>query len=183
MIHFLASARPSHFGFYVHDLDLMKSFYVNKLGFIITDSWEFQASRMLFLSKDPKEHHQLVLATGRKANEASQFNQISFEVDSLKVLHENFATIQAIAHGEVMAMNHGGSWSVYFSDPENNPIEFFAYTHTYAPPIATIPIDMTQPFEKLVADTESLVEKFPECEAWKEWRERFSKIMSNFTAE
>ena len=133
---------------------------------------------MLFLSKDPKEHHQLVLATGREAKAASQFNQISFEVTSLQALHENFATIHAIAPGEVMAMNHGGSWSVYFTDPEDNPIEFFAYTQTYAPPIATIPMDMTQPFQQLMADTEALINQFPESETWKEWRERFSKTMA-----
>ena len=178
MSSFLASSRPSHFGFYVHDLDLMKEFYVDKLGFSITDSWEFQGSRMLFLSKDPKEHHQLVLATGRETNTASQFNQISFEVISLQALHENFATIQAIAPGEVTAMNHGGSWSVYFNDPEANPIEFFAYTQTYAPPIATVPMDMTQPFHQLMADTEALIDQFPEAETWRQWRERFSRTMA-----
>lgn len=134
---------------------------------------------MLFLSKDPQEHHQLVLATGREANAASQFNQISFEVTSLQVLHENFGTIQAIAPGEVTAMNHGGSWSVYFTDPEANPIEFFAYTQTYAPPIATVPMDMTQPFQQLMADTEALINRFPESETWKEWRERFSRRMAD----
>ena len=178
MTSFLASSRPSHFGFYVHDLDLMKEFYVDKLGFCITDCWEFQGSRMLFLSKDPQEHHQLVLATGRETKAASQFNQISFEVTSLQALHENFSTIQAIAPGEVMAMNHGGSWSVYFTDPEDNPIEFFAYTQTYAPPIATVPMDMAQPFQQLMADTEALISQFSESESWKEWRERFSKTMT-----
>ena len=107
---FLASSRPSHFGLYVHDLELMEDFYVKKLGFCITDSWEFQGSRMLFLSKDPKEHHQIVLATGRQMKTPSQFNQISFEVSSLQDLHENFSAIQDIAPGEVVAMNHGGSW-------------------------------------------------------------------------
>lgn len=56
----------------------------------------------------------------------SQFNQISFEVSCLQDLHKNFSAIQVIALGEVMAMNQGGSWSVYFADPENNPVEFFA---------------------------------------------------------
>ena len=176
---FLASSRPSHFGLYVHDLELMEDFYVKKLGFCITDSWEFQGSRMLFLSKDPKEHHQIVLATGRQMETPSQFNQISFEVSSLQDLHENFSAIQDIAPGEVVAMNHGGSWSVYFSDPENNPIEFFAYTQRYAPPIATIPMDMEQPFQTLMAETDALVHQFPESESWQEWRERFSKTMAD----
>ena len=55
---------------------------------------------MLFLSKDPKEHHQIVLATGRQMETPSQFNQISFEVSSLQDLHENFSAIQDIAPGE-----------------------------------------------------------------------------------
>lgn len=76
-------------------------------------------------------------------------------------------------------MNHGGSWSVYFTDPEANPIEFFAYTQTYAPPIATVPMDMTQPFQQLMADTEALINRFPESETWKEWRERFSRRMAD----
>ena len=178
MISFLASSKPSHFGFYVHDLDLMREFYVDKLGFSITDSWEFQGSRMLFLSKDPKEHHQLVLATGRETKAPSQFNQISFEVSSLEALHANFSTIQSIAPGDVIAMNHGGSWSVYFTDPEQNPIEFFAYTQTYAPPIATVPMDMKQPFQQLMEETEALIGQFPESENWDQWRERFRKTMA-----
>ena len=176
---FLASAQPSHFGFYVHNLDLMKEFYVDKLGFFITDTWEFQGSRMLFLSKDPNEHHQLVLATGRENHLPTQFNQISFEVSSPQDLHENFSTIQSIApNDDLIAMNHGGSWSVYFTDPENNPIEFFAYTQTYAPPIATVPMDMKQSFQQLMEETEALIRQFPESIQWNQWRERFSKNMA-----
>lgn len=75
-------------------------------------------------------------------------------------------------------MNHGGSWSVYFTDPENNPIEFFAYTQTYAPPIATVPMDMKQSFQQLMEETEALIRQFPESIQWNQWRERFSKNMA-----
>ena len=148
--------KPSHFGMYVKDLTVMEDFYVNSIGFLVTDRWKLNDSEMVFLSKDPQEHHQLVLATGRQEGQPSQFNQISYEVSSLRSLHSSFNEIQGITKGIVSAMNHGGSWSIYFPDPEDNTIELFAYTETYAPPIATVPMDMTLPFDLLIEQTNQI---------------------------
>lgn len=62
----------SHMGFYVRDLPLMEDFYSRVLGFTVTDRGELPTPKgkvgLVFLSRDPNEHHQIVLATGRPDN-------------------------------------------------------------------------------------------------------------------
>jgi catechol 2,3-dioxygenase len=54
----------SHMGFYVRDLERMARFYQDVLCFTETDRGDLGAVQLVFLSRDPAEHHQLVLATG-----------------------------------------------------------------------------------------------------------------------
>src|SRR5207249_954482 len=56
----------SHFGLYVTDLPRMEDFYARVLGLLVSDRGKLPGgSDLVFLSRDPDEHHQLVLATGR----------------------------------------------------------------------------------------------------------------------
>ena len=55
----------SHVGFFVTDLDKMRDFYSRVLGFPITDEGLLGTQRLTFLSRNPKEHHQVVLVEGR----------------------------------------------------------------------------------------------------------------------
>ena len=55
----------SHMGFYVKNLEAMGQFYKDVLGFIETDRGDLGVVQLIFLSRDPNEHHQLVLASGR----------------------------------------------------------------------------------------------------------------------
>lgn len=57
----------SHMGFYVRDLPRMARFYKEALGFTQTDQGNLGPVQLVFLSRDPNEHHQLVLASGRPA--------------------------------------------------------------------------------------------------------------------
>ena len=65
----------SHVGLFVHDLELMEGFYRRVLGFTVTDRGELPAPSgrvgLVFLSRDPREHHQLVLATGARPRSSS----------------------------------------------------------------------------------------------------------------
>ena len=57
----------SHFGIFVVDLQLMKKFYADVLGFYVTDEGQFpNGQSLVFLSRDPNEHHQIVLVHGRQ---------------------------------------------------------------------------------------------------------------------
>ena len=51
----------SHMGFAVSDLAKMEDFYSRVLGFTVTDRGEVLGMDLVFLSRDPLDHHQVVL--------------------------------------------------------------------------------------------------------------------------
>src|SRR6185312_12311660 len=55
--------RLSHVGLYVHDVPKMIDFYTKVLGFVVSDGAE--DGRITFLSRNPSDHHQVVLVRGR----------------------------------------------------------------------------------------------------------------------
>ena len=57
----------SHLGIFVRDLAAMADFYTTRLGFTVTDRGALPGVDLVFLSRDPDEHHQIVLASGRPA--------------------------------------------------------------------------------------------------------------------
>ena len=63
----------SHFGFFVRDIPGMEDFYTRVLGFAVTDRGELDTPRgrvsLVFMTRDPKDHHQIVLASGRARSE------------------------------------------------------------------------------------------------------------------
>src|SRR5437899_12205438 len=68
-----ASQRPprlrfSHFGLSVQDIDAMERFYCDVMGFTVTDRGQALGFDLVFLSRNPDDHHQIVLATGKPAN-------------------------------------------------------------------------------------------------------------------
>jgi catechol 2,3-dioxygenase-like lactoylglutathione lyase family enzyme len=75
-----------HIGLFVENLLKMREFYTDVLGFRVTDEGKGSVAEMAFLSRNPDEHHQIVLATGRPENTFSVVNQISFRVNALSDL-------------------------------------------------------------------------------------------------
>ena len=79
----------SHMGFYVRDLERMARFYKDVMCFFETDRGDLGPVQLMFLSRDPAEHHQIVLATGRPTDLTfSVINQISLRVPDLATLRE-----------------------------------------------------------------------------------------------
>src|ERR1700681_2222309 len=103
----------SHFGFFVRDLERMADFYSRVLGFAITDRGELDTPRgrvsLAFLTRDPREHHQIVLASGRPAElQFNPINQISFRMDEFTGLREMHRLIQKEAGvSEISPGAHG----------------------------------------------------------------------------
>ena len=56
--------RLSHVGLYVRDVPKMIEFYTDVLGFVVSDGAE--DGRITFLSRNPSDHHQVVLGRGRR---------------------------------------------------------------------------------------------------------------------
>ena len=133
-------AQLSHLGFVVRDLDNMIGFYQRVLGMVLTDRGVYsRGGHIAFMSRDPKEHHQVVFATGRAPEMRTTINQISFQVGTLAELRTYY---QILLNEKVEGMeprNHGNTWSIYFLDPEGNRIELYTPT----------PWHVEQPFGKL----------------------------------
>jgi hypothetical protein len=74
--------------------------------------------------------------------------------------------------------NHGGSWSVYFSDPEGNRIELLAQTPWYVPPIS-VPLDLSLSDAEIYSLTGTIVEEIPGHMLRARWREQLEHRLNN----
>lgn len=169
----------SHIGIYVRDIDRMKSFYRDALGFFITDEGTLGEGQFLvFLSRDPKEHHQIVLVSGRTQEQPdSTVNQISFKVADLPALQIFFAQINAQAVADLQCVTHGNAWSIYFLDPEGNRIEVYTDTPWYVNQPLREPIDLEQSTEQIYRGTEALCRQLPGFQCRETWLKKMKKLM------
>ena len=167
----------SHIGLYVADMTAMVSFYTRVLGFSITDQAQIRGADVVFLSRNPDEHHQIVLVPGRSPQSPSTVNQISFRVVSLSELRRLHAVAVALQLPGLNPTNHGGSWSVYFLDPEGNRIELFAQTPWYMPPVSA-PLDFGLSDDEIYAATQAMVRATAGSMKRAEWRNRLHQRLS-----
>ena len=165
----------SHFGFFVRDLERMADFYSRVLGFAISDRGELDTPHgkvsLVFLTRDARDHHQIVLASGRPESlPFNPINQISFRVQDFAGLRELHRAIQGEAVSEISPVSHGNALSVYFKDPEGNRIELFVDTPWYVDQPMRIPMDMSLSDEALWQWAEATARKLPGYRPVEEWR-------------
>ena len=171
----------SHLGLYVKSLPEMERFYCDVLGFYVTDRLGEGDQEMVFLSRSLQEHHQIVLAPGRADGSASTVNQISFEIETLRGLIDAFQALHELGISGLQAMNHGGSWSLYVPDPEENTIELFVKTDWYVPPHATTGLDLNLSEELIRQQTEQMAKQTPGSKTWAVWRQEFQERMNRLS--
>lgn len=165
------SAAFAHVGLHVRDLKRMERFYTGFLGLIVTDRGNLDGARLVFLSRDPREHHQVVLISGRSQNlDLSVLNQISLRVPDLAALKHFHAS--AATHGghDAQAVSHGNAISVYVRDPEGNRLELYIDTPWYVTQPVRVPVDLTQPDEAVWKEVEALARALPGFRPVEEWR-------------
>ncbi len=153
----------SHVGVYVTDLDKMVDFYTRFLGFVVSDRGGFtDGGKIVFLTRDANEHHQLVLVTGRPADVPfNVVNQISFRVDSLRTLRQLRAALDNEPVTDIRPVSHGNALSVYFLDPEGNRIELLIDTPWYVPQPVRLSVDLSLPDAQLWASIEERARTIP----------------------
>ena len=172
-------------GLFVADTARMQDFYTRVLGFAVTDRGVLETAEgpltLVFLSRDPREHHQIVLASGRPAQlEFNAINQISFRVQDLAGLREMHRRLQQeerVTH--VAPITHGNTLSVYFRDPEGNRMEVFIDTPWYVRQPQRIPIDMKLSDAELWAWAEAEARKQPDFKPVEQWRAEISRKMAS----
>jgi catechol-2,3-dioxygenase len=168
----------SHMGMFVADATRMEDFYTRVLGFTVTDRGELGSTRLVFLSRDPREHHQIVLAAGRPERlPFNPINQISFRMAEFAGLREMHRRLLAEKVKELYPVSHGNALSVYFLDPEGNRIELFVDTPWYVAQPLRIPMDMSLPDAELWAWAEREASKLPGFKPVEQWRVEIARRM------
>ena len=166
----------SHMGMFVADLARMRDFYTRVLGFNITDRGKLGSTTLLFLSRDPREHHQIVMASGRPQSlPFNPINQISFRMAEFAGLREMHRRLAGERVKELHPVSHGNALSVYFHDPEGNRVELFVDTPWYCQQPVRMPMDMKMSDAQLWAWAEAEVRKQPDFKPVEEWRAQLAR--------
>jgi catechol 2,3-dioxygenase len=169
----------SHVGLFVHDLAVMREYYIKVLGFIVTDE---VPGRMCFLSRNLEEHHQVALFTGRTAD-TPQVQQLSFRVGSLEEVREIYRRLVDAGTKDMKCVSHGIAWSIYFPDPEGNRLEYFADTEWYVKQPCSDPVDFNLPADEIYRRTEALNREHDDFQPLQQWRDRFNDQLKRKMAE
>jgi catechol-2,3-dioxygenase len=165
-------------GIYVTDAARMEDFYTRVLGFTVTDRGLLGSITLIFMSRDPAEHHQVILATGRPpAKEFNPINQISFRMAEFAGLREMHRRLAQEGVKELAPVSHGNALSVYFRDPEGNRIELFVDTPWYVTQPLRVPMDMNLSDTGLWAWAEAEARKLPGFMPVEQWRAAIARKM------
>jgi catechol 2,3-dioxygenase len=153
----------------------------------VTDRGVFGAMDVVFMSRDPEEHHQIVLTTGRPRNlPANTINpefgpsiqQISFKMGSLADLRDMKSRLEGSDATDITAASHGNAWSIYAHDPDGNYIEFYVDTDWYAEQPFYVALDLDKTDEEIARETQALCEVSPGFKPIAQWRSDMSKVMA-----
>ena len=173
----LPEMKLAHVGIWVKDFERMRDFYVRMFSFGVADEGLLHGNRYAFLSRDPADHHQMVIAEGRKPEtKQTTVNQISFRCENLEQLrevHEAVTTDEDVQ--EVLVTDHGNAWSVYFYDPEGNRLEAFMDTPWYINQPHRHDIDFTMSDEEIYSVAEAHARSDPTFQTIEDWRVEFQK--------
>lgn len=176
----------SHFGLCVTDLEKCEEFYTDFLGLTVSDRGEAAGMRLVFLTSNPDEHHEVVLSEGRPPglpqNEKNPFfgpvvNQISFRVDDLGALRHLYDRVVDAGIEPILPANHGISLSVYFPDPEGNVIEGFVDTPHFCQQPVMEPLDFEMSNDEIAQQAEQLCEHGVDFAPIERWRAQMAAKM------
>jgi catechol-2,3-dioxygenase len=169
----------NHVGIYVFDLEKMVEFYSRVLGYMVTDHGHAgNGIEMVFMSRDPADHHQVVLAAGRAPDAPSQINQLSFltpRLNDLKTFHDALKEEEEVT--EIRPVTHGIAWSLYFNDPEGNRTEIFVRSPWYIPAPQGLVLDLSKSEEEIYQETEAALKSIPGFSTRDEWHDKAKVTM------
>src|SRR5439155_20223624 len=103
--------RLSHVGLYVTDVPKMIDFYTKTLGFVVSDG--APDGRITFLSRNPSDHHQVVLVRGRETElETPMVQQVSFNVGTLANVQRAYRKVTEAGCDGIRPTSHGHACAV-----------------------------------------------------------------------
>jgi catechol-2,3-dioxygenase len=172
----------SHMGIFVHDVTRMEDFYTRLLEFTVTDRGKLPGPNgpmdLVFLSRDPDEHHQLVLISGRPQEiPFNVINQISMKADSLGSLKAMLDRLQAEGLPGIAPVTHGNALSIYVPDPEGNRLELYFDLPWYVSQPMRVPVDLSPPEDQILAAAEAHARSLPGFKPRAQWRAEMAHRM------
>jgi len=167
----------THTGIHCTDLKNMLEFYCQKLGFIVSDKGVASTGhRLFFMTQNPEVHHQVVLFDGKPTDlPYNPINQLSFLLDSLKDLKSYYQFAKENGIRDIEQIDHGNAWSIYFRDPEGNPIEMYVDSPFYSSQPCREPLNLEQSDEQIIAQTEAMCRSRPGFQTRAEWMQSIRK--------
>lgn len=169
----------SHVELYVQDIAQMEMFYTKTLGFVVTDRGE-GVNGMVFLSRSPNEHHQIVLnPVAFTRDMKSPVDHISFRVSSISALRSFFHSFKSALGIKVQTVSHGSTWSVYFRDPENNRFEIFTDTPWYVNQPCKFEVDFDLSDEKLIEFTHNKIQQMSGFTVVSQWQASHNHLLQS----
>jgi catechol-2,3-dioxygenase len=132
------------------------------------------------MTGDPREHHQVVFASGRPADlQYNMIQQISFRASSLAALREMYGKLLKEPIVELGPVTHGNAISTYFRDPEGNRLEVFIDMPWHVPQPFRIPLEMKKSDEELLTFVEESVRSQPGFVSRADWSADIAKRLAH----
>lgn len=172
----LAKAHFRHVGVPAFDPDALGAFYTRWFAMVVSDTGSGIAdnARVVFMTGDPREHHQIAFANLRQQGSPGM-QQISFVYDSLADLKQLAIDFAAAGVPILQQKDHGNTWSVYAADPEGNRIECYTPTPWYVPQPTWWPMDLlTESVETIAQRTAEKAQATPGVMTRQAWMDQIS---------
>jgi hypothetical protein len=133
---------------------------------------------LVFLSRDPDEHHQIVLISGRPADMSfNPINQISLKADSLQTLCAMHRRLVEEGLPGIAPVTHGNAVSIYVPDPEGNRLELYVDLPWYVSQPMRVPVDLDDDEATLMARLEAHARTLPGFKPRTQWRDEMARRM------
>ena len=162
-----------HVGMYVTDINAVIEFYTGVLGFTVSDRGPFRGEEIAFLTRDPEEHHEIVVMSGWPAGSFGTINQISFRADTLADLRTTHKLLTSAGIEKIDPVDHGNALSVYFWDPEDNRLEIYIPTPWYVTQPNRTPLDFSLTDDEILAVNEERCRADPSFRPAADWQAAF----------
>lgn len=161
------------------NLPALRDFYCDVLGFEVTNEGPVpgQNQELVFLSQDPSAHHQIAMVGGAMTADSDfvMVDHLAFRtgtLDDQRIIHANLLEAGIT---DILYIDHGNAWSLYFHDIEGNGVETYVDTpfHVAQPYASTW--DITDSNEEIEAKTRRELADKPEFQLMKDWSVNFSR--------
>lgn len=161
------------------DLDALEQFYCDVLGFEVTNKGPVGEDGMAisFLSQDPGAHHQIAMVGGTSTppSDFVMVDHLAFRaarLDDLRIIHAN---LLAAGVDDILQIDHGNAWSLYFHDIEGNGVECYVDSpfHVAQPSAGTF--DIAASDQQIETATRLRIQDAPEFQLMKDWQDNFGR--------